>query len=82
MFFNPFSWWTIVLVVIPFRILGFISYLPYYPLSLIGVGKYYKRGHFIILQNIEQLLLQPKNYLKHRKSIHKQIVEDSKSFVA
>jgi hypothetical protein len=81
MFFNPFSGWYILFVIIPFRLLSFITYLPCYPLSLIGVGKFYKKGHYFVWEHIQQFALQPKNYCKHVKKINKQIIEDAKEFL-
>jgi hypothetical protein len=83
MFFNPFPWWFIVFVVIPFRLFSFVTYLPYYILWLVCLYRFaglYKRMHHIAMENLQQFILQPINYLKHIKSIHKQIVEDSKRF--
>lgn len=80
MFFNPFPWWFILFVAIPMQIFSFITYLPYYILYVVGLGKFYKRMHHIAIENLQQFTLQPKDYLKHVKSIHKQIVEDSKRF--
>jgi len=78
MFFNPFPMWFIILVIIPFRLLNVITYLPYYLFKLIRLGKWYKNLHYIIWANIEQFILQPKNYIKKAKKIYKQIVEESK----
>jgi hypothetical protein len=74
MFFNPFPWWHIVFIMIPFRFLHVMTYLLYYPLILIGLGKLYRKAHYVLFANIEQFLLQPKEYCQHTKSIFKQSV--------
>ena len=74
MFFNPFPWWHVLFIIIPFRLLHVITYLIYYPLFLIGLGGLYKKVHYILFANIEQFLLQPKGYCQHTKSIFKQSV--------
>ena len=81
MFFNPFPWWFILLVILPFRLLSFLTYLPVYPLKLVGLGYKYGMIHDIVWSHFEQFTLEPQNYVKHRKEIHKQIVIDAKEYM-
>lgn len=77
-FYNPFPLWFIIFVVMPFQIIAKVTYLPYYIFHLLGLGRFYKFGHYIMFENIEQFTLQPKNYCKHTKEIHLKIVKDAK----
>lgn len=76
MLFNPFPMWFMILVVIPVQILSIVTYLPYFLLKFIGLGNIYKRIHFFVWMNIEQLTLQPVDYFKYIKDINKQIIEE------
>jgi len=80
MFFNPFPTWYIILVVIPAYIFYFVTYLPYYPLKFIGLGKWYQKGHYFVLEHIQQFILQPKNYCKNIKKINIQIIKDCNKY--
>ena len=77
--FIPFSIRLLVaiFVILPFNILDRLTYLPYYLLKKMGYGSYYKKKHYILIENIHQFLLQPKNYVKKYRSIHRQIVKES-----
>jgi hypothetical protein len=81
LFLNPFSWWYIILVIIPFRLCSLITLLPAYPLTIIGLGRLYKKGHYFAWAHLEQFTLQPKDYCKHIKNINSQIISDTKEFI-
>lgn len=78
MFMNPFPLWYIIFVVIPVNLLCSITYLPYFILKFVGLGKFYKKIHYFVWVNVEQFTLDPKHYCKHIKDINIQIINDCK----
>lgn len=74
------DWYLIIVILaiyIPVQLFYLLTLLPYFPLKLIGKGNGYKRKHYIVNEHMSQFVLQPKNYMKHVRNIHKQIVKDS-----
>lgn len=65
--------------IIILRLIELVFYIPYFIFVPFGKGDAFKRKHYILVENIHQFMLQPKRYLKRRKSIHRQIVENSKT---
>lgn len=74
-------WFTtllIILLTLGLELFSFITFLPYFIMAPIGRGKWFKQKHYILVENLHQFIIQPKNYVKKRKNIHQNIVNNAK----
>lgn len=70
---------VVLAIYIPVQMFYLLTLLPYFPLKVVGKGNGYKKKHYILNEHIHQFILQPKNYMKHIPSIHRQIVKESEN---